>query len=81
MCTVQTPDDGQMNCPKHVDFYSTNKWEKLVHLVGFIIRINHDALSPKLLYLLHSANEETVCSPVEGQLIREAFPLLSYAVH
>jgi len=52
-----------------------------VHLVGFIIRINHDALSPKLLYLLHSANEETVCSPVEGQLIREAFPLLSYAVH
>ena len=27
------------NCPKHVEFYSKNKFEKLVHLVGFIIRI------------------------------------------
>jgi hypothetical protein len=26
-------------CPKHVEFYSKNKFEKLVHLVGFIIRI------------------------------------------
>ena len=25
--------------PKHVEFYSKNKFEKLVHLVGFIIRI------------------------------------------
>jgi hypothetical protein len=25
------------NCPKHVEFYSKNKFEKLVHLVGFII--------------------------------------------
>ena len=32
------PDDGQKNCPKHVEFYSKNKFEKLVHLVGFIIR-------------------------------------------
>ena len=39
----QTPDDGQRNCPKHVEFYSKNKLEKLVHLVGFIIRIYHDA--------------------------------------
>ena len=30
----KTPDDGQRNCPKH----SKNKFEKLVHLVGFIIR-------------------------------------------
>jgi len=29
----------QRNCPKHVEFYSKNKYEKLVHLVGFIIRI------------------------------------------
>jgi len=36
-------DDGQKNCPKHVEFYSKNKLEKLVHLVGFIIRIYHDA--------------------------------------
>ena len=26
----------QRNCPKHVEFYSKNKFEKLVHLVGFI---------------------------------------------
>ena len=35
----KTPDDGRRNCPKHVEFYSKNKFEKLVHLVGFIIRI------------------------------------------
>jgi len=34
----KTPDDGQRNCPKHVDFHSKNKFEKLVHLVGFILR-------------------------------------------
>jgi len=34
----KTPDDGQRNCPKHVEFHSKNKFEKLVHLVGFIIR-------------------------------------------
>jgi hypothetical protein len=33
-----TPDDGQRNCPKHVEFHFKNKFEKLVHLVGFIIR-------------------------------------------
>ena len=33
-----TPDDGQRNCPKHAEFYSKNNFEKLVHLVGFIIR-------------------------------------------
>ena len=43
----KTPDDGQRNCPKHVQFYSKNKFEKLVHLVGFIIRIYHDAWSPE----------------------------------
>jgi hypothetical protein len=31
------PDDGQRNCPKHVEFYSRNKFEKLVHLVGLIV--------------------------------------------
>jgi len=36
----KTPDDGQRNCPKHVEFYSKNKFEKLVNLVGFIIRMN-----------------------------------------
>jgi len=40
-----TPDDGQKTCPKHIEFYSKNKFEKLVHLVCFIIRIYHDARS------------------------------------
>ena len=42
-----TPDDGQRNCLKHVELYSKNKFEKLVHLVGFIIRIYHDTRSSK----------------------------------
>ena len=32
------------NCPKHVEFYSKNKCEKLVHLFGFIIRIQAPGL-------------------------------------
>ena len=36
---LKTIDDGKWNCLKHVDFHSKNKFEKLVHLVGFIIRI------------------------------------------
>jgi hypothetical protein len=29
MCTVEkkTPDDGQRNCPKYVEFHSKNKFE------------------------------------------------------
>ena len=59
-CCVQwkTPDDGQRNCPKRVEFYSKNKFEKLVHLVGFIIRIYHDARSPEpqILYFYINSN-------------------------
>jgi len=36
----KTPDDGQRNCPKHLEFYSKNKFEKLVHLVDTILRTN-----------------------------------------
>jgi len=32
------PDVGQRNSPKHVDFHSKNIYEKLMHLVGVIIR-------------------------------------------
>ena len=31
----KTPDDRQSNCPKRVEFYYKNKFQKLVHLVGF----------------------------------------------
>jgi len=48
VCTVKkTPAVGQRICPKHVEFYSENKFEKVVNLVGFIIRIYHDARSPE----------------------------------
>jgi len=43
----KTPDDGQRNCTKHVAFYSKNKFEELVRLVGFIIRFYHDSRSPE----------------------------------
>jgi hypothetical protein len=45
----KTPDDGHRNCPKHVESYSKNEFEKLMHLVGFIIRNYHDVLSPERL--------------------------------
>ena len=45
----KTPDDGQRTCLKHVEFYSKNKFEKLVYLVRFIIRIYHDAQSHERL--------------------------------
>jgi len=44
VCTVKKllmMDRGTV--PKHVEFYSKNKFEKLVHLIGFIVRIYHDA--------------------------------------
>ena len=40
----KTRNDGQRNCPKHVELYSKNEFEKLVHLVDFIIRILHKQL-------------------------------------
>ena len=39
VCTVKNPDDGQRKCPKHIEFYSKNKFKKFLHLVGFIIRM------------------------------------------
>jgi len=61
----KTPDDGQRNCPKHVEFYSKNKFENLLHLVGFIY---HNALSPEremCLYLIifnrHIQNRKWHC--------------------
>ena len=43
----KTPDEGQRNCPKQVEFYSKNKFQKLVHPVGFTIRIYHDVRTPE----------------------------------
>jgi hypothetical protein len=41
LCVQWRTADVQKNCPKHVEFHSKNKFEKLVHLVGFIVRINY----------------------------------------
>ena len=62
MHSEKTPDDGQRNCPKHVEFYSKNIFEKLVHLVGFIIRIYHDPRSPERQISL-SCSEEPATQP------------------
>jgi len=34
-------------CLKHVEFYSKNVFEKLVDLVGFVIRIYNDSRPPE----------------------------------
>jgi hypothetical protein len=43
MSNVQykTPDDGQMKCPKHVEFFDKIKFGKFVRLVGFIKKKHH----------------------------------------
>jgi hypothetical protein len=77
---LQTPDDEQKTCPKHVAFYSKNKFEKLVHLVGFIIRIYHNARSSKCQILpflcgqLRLLNPSALLDPeVSGNLWRLVF--------
>jgi hypothetical protein len=38
VCTVKTPDDGQRNCPKLVEFHFKKQFEKLGNQAGFIMR-------------------------------------------
>ena len=66
----KTPDDGQRNCPKHVEFYSKNKFEKLVHLIGFIIKIYHDTRSPGRQY-----------GPYLSSSCRHVCSVISYTAH
>jgi len=40
VCTMKNSWWWTRNCPKHVEFYSKNKFDILVHLVGFILRTN-----------------------------------------
>jgi len=68
--SVKTPDDGQRNCPKHVEFYSKNKFEKLVHRIGFIIRIYHNARSPER-HILHVSFNLIVKSSIDLCLLFE----------
>jgi len=34
----KTPDDGQRNCPKHIEFLDKNKFGKLVRLLVLLKR-------------------------------------------
>ena len=45
----KTPDNGQRNYPKHDEFFSKIKFEKLVHLVDFIVGILNGFYSMTLL--------------------------------
>ena len=47
MYSEKTPDDGQRNCPKHVEFIPKIDLKKIVHLVAFIIRMYRDTGSPE----------------------------------
>jgi hypothetical protein len=68
-----TPDDEQRNCPKHVyEFYSKNKFEKLVHLVGFIIRIYHDARSSECQTMISFNNNNRLMVVMDTQGINSA---------
>ena len=69
----KTPDDGQRNCPKHVEFYSKNKFEKLVHLVGFIIKIYHDVRSPESQNEYWCSLKWKQLTIFNGQKIKEVF--------
>ena len=66
----KTPYDGQRICPKHVEFYSKNKFEKLVYLVGFITRIYHDAQSSErqTSLLIFITDECVYCSVRSGYI-------------
>jgi hypothetical protein len=73
---LRTPDDGQRNCPKKVEFYSKNKFEKLVHLVGLVKRIflgqklGHIFL--ELLLLLALTGFCIFSLPMENTILRSA---------
>jgi hypothetical protein len=62
-----TPDDGQRNCPKHVAFHFQNKFEKLVHLAGFITRKfvkMYGHMNVKLVYIWPNITARQYCTPL-----------------
>ena len=69
------PADGEhRNCPKYVEFYSKKKFEELVHLVGFIIRIYHDSRScecqiRQLWSSLLFQSSATICSRYDSTYV------------
>jgi len=66
----KSSDDGQRNCPKHVDLYFKNEFEKLVHLVALVIIIINimdwtlwSVPSPELQLLAPTLLRSSNCSP------------------
>ena len=57
----KTPDVGQRNCLKHVMFYSKNKFQKLAHIVGFIIRTNFIQLLHTTRHILSTFTNQCHC--------------------
>jgi hypothetical protein len=78
----KTPDDGHSNCPKHVEFHSNNKFEKLVHLFGFIIRKKVLQMAGKILqflswiwpHVLNTHFSDLSLSPYTFLLLRRLYP-------
>jgi len=66
VCTVK---NSRWWTEKHVEFYSKNKFEELVHLFGFIIIIYHDARS----------SERQICKIVVCKCT--IFKLSAYVLH
>ena len=76
----KTPDDGQRNCLKHVEFYSKNKFEKLVHLIVFIIR-RHTHVCRLFLWQLWLGRHVIVgssCHPFETRRWHQKCILLQF---
>ena len=57
----KTPDAGQRNYPEHVEFYSKNKFEKLAHLVDFIIRMNYFVRFYNRIVLMNLVQNVVLC--------------------
>jgi len=76
----QTTDDGQRNCPKHVEFYSKNKYEKLVHLVGFIIATD-DVLLFVCLFSYFISYIEPTNAQLFHKLSQSCYMFRHYRVH
>jgi len=60
----KTPDDGQRNCPKHVEFRDKNKFGKISASVGFIkkqlVTMQHGHRNVKPKFVLHSDSSNGV---------------------
>jgi hypothetical protein len=61
---VETPDDGQI-CPKHVEFFIKNKFEKQCMSLGFIIRI----IIIIIIIIIKQLRGETICMVHEDSVL------------